>query len=271
MWILGALISPCWTRPAPSSKILFTTAMPVRMAFPSACSEIVPRREIYKSTGVQLMQINTLFQVFALAERHPDLLRAAQHFITMPDLLNYWLTGRITCEYTNATTTQMFDTRARDWARPMLEKLGLPTHILQPVIEPGTCHRTAAARTREGDGDGAGMSRHGFGGRGDRSRRRYGVYQLGHLVVDGYGSAGADRHADARAFNFTNEGGVGGTTRVLKNIMGMWLLQGCRKQWNATDYASLVALAKPDPDLTSLIDPDHALVPAPGEHDRRDR
>ena len=60
----------------------------------------------------------------------------------------------------------------------------------------------------------------------------------------------------ARAFNFTNEGGVGGTTRVLKNIMGMWLLQGCRKQWNATDYTSLVALAKPVPDLTSLVDPD---------------
>ena len=102
------------------------------------------------------------------------------------------------------------------------------------------------------------LSRHRFGGCCDRSRRRYGLYQLWHMVSAWDGSAGAHRHtAERRAFNFTNEGGVGGTTRVLKNIMGMWLLQGCRKQWHSTDYASLVALAKPTPDLISLIDPDH--------------
>jgi rhamnulokinase len=75
--------------------------------------QIVSPEEIYENTGVQFMQINTLFQVYALAQNHPELLRAARHFITVPDLLNYWLTGKITCEYTNATTTQMFDARAR--------------------------------------------------------------------------------------------------------------------------------------------------------------
>jgi rhamnulokinase len=224
---------------------------------PDRVFKTVPLDEIYKSTGVQFMQINTLFQVFALAGRHPELLRAARHFITIPDLLNYWLTGRITCEYTNATTTQMFDTRGRDWARPMLEKLGLPTHILEPVIEPGTvigpllpelgkatviapaCHDTGSAVAA-------------IAASGDTAFISSGTWSL-----LGTEAPAPIVNADAQAFNFTNEGGVGGTTRILKNIMGMWLLQGCRKQWNAADYGSLVSLAKPEPDLVSLIDPDH--------------
>jgi rhamnulokinase len=224
---------------------------------PERVFQIVSAEDIYRNTGVQHMQINTLFQVFALAERHPKLLAAARHFLTVPDLLDYWLTGRITCEYTNATTTGMFDTGARDWARPMLRKLGLPTEILQPVTEPGTligsllpelgkaaviapaCHDTASAVAAIAAG-------------GDTAFISSGTWSL----------MGTEAPApiitpEARAFNFTNEGGVGGTTRVLKNIIGMWLLQGCRRQWLASDYPSLVALAKSKPDLTSLIDPDH--------------
>jgi rhamnulokinase len=210
--------------------------------------------EIYDSTGVQFMQINTLFQVYALAEKHPKLLEAAWHLITVPDLLNYWLTGRITCEYTNATTTQMFDARARDWARPMLERLGIPTRLLQPVTQPGSiigsfgnvpviapaCHDTGSAVAAiEAGGSTAFIS-------------------SGTWSLMGTEAPAPIVTPQARAFNFTNEGGVGGTTRVLKNIMGMWLLQGCRKRWNSGDYASLVALAKPAPDLTSIIDPDHS-------------
>src|SRR5688500_13952500 len=77
--------------------------------------EIVPADELYALTGVQFMQINTLFQVFALARSNPAILGAARYFLTVPDLLNYWLTGRITCEYTNASTTQMLDAGTRDW------------------------------------------------------------------------------------------------------------------------------------------------------------
>jgi rhamnulokinase len=225
---------------------------------PERVFRIVPAEEIYRITGVQHMQINTLFQVFALAERHPQLLAAARHFVTVPDLLHYWLTGRITCEYTNATTTAMFDTSARDWARPMLQKLGLPAGILQTVIEPGTvigplkqelgkatviapaCHDTGSAVAA-------------IAASGDTAFISSGTWSL----------MGTEAPApiitpEARAFNFTNEGGVGGTTRVLKNIMGMWLLQACRRQWHASDYASLMALAKREPDLVSIIDPDHS-------------
>jgi rhamnulokinase len=220
--------------------------------------EIVGPDEIYDSTGVQFMQINTLFQVFALAQQNPSLLRSARHFITIPDLLNYWLTGRITCEYTNATTTQMFDTRARDWARPLLAKLGIPTLCLEPVIEPGSvigplrrelgharviapaCHDTGSAVAAiQASGDTAFIS-------------------SGTWSLMGTEAPAPVITPQARAYNFTNEGGVGGTTRVLKNIMGMWLLQSCRKQWQTSDYATLVAMAKPKPDLKSLIDPDYA-------------
>ena len=225
---------------------------------PERVFRIVPAEEIYRNTGVQHMQINTLFQVFALAERHPQLLAAARYFLMAPDLLNYWLTGRITCEYTNATTTAMFDTGAREWARPMLERLGLRTDMLLPVTEPGTtigplrpelgkatviapaCHDTGSAVAAIAAG-------------GDTAFISSGTWSL-----LGTESPAPIVTPEARAFNFTNEGGVGGTTRVLKNIMGMWLLQGCRKQWRASDYGSLVALAKPQPDLTSLIDPDHS-------------
>src|SRR5688572_26491746 len=105
---------------------------------PERVFAIVPPEEIYAATGIQFMQINTLFQVFAAAQQNRGVLDLARHLITIPDLLNYWLTGRITCEFTNATPTQMFDPRARDWARPMLERLGIPTHFLHEVAQPGT-------------------------------------------------------------------------------------------------------------------------------------
>lgn len=217
---------------------------------------IVSPEQIYETTGVQFMPINTLFQLCALAQQNPRLLAAAHSLVTIPDLLNYWLTGRITCEFTNATTTQMFDSRARDWARPMLEKLGLPTHVLPPIIEPGT--EIGSLRPEIGNAAVIAPACHDTGSAvaaiaasGDAAFISSGTWSL-------LGTEAPEPIVtpEARAFNFTNEGGVGGTTRVLKNIVGMWLLQGCRKQWDPSDYASLVALARPRPDLASLIDPD---------------
>jgi rhamnulokinase len=224
---------------------------------PERVFEIVPPSEIYENTGVQFMQINTLFQVYALAQKNPDLLRSARHFLTIPDLLNFWLTGKITCEYTNATTTQMFDTRARDWARPMLARLGIPTLFLETVIEPGT--RIGRLRPDLGTAQVVAPACH------DTGSAVAAIEASGPTAFISSGTwslLGTEAPApivtpQARAYNFTNEGGVGGTTRVLKNIMGMWLLQSCRKQWHASDYASLIAMAKAQPDLTSLVDPDH--------------
>jgi rhamnulokinase len=220
---------------------------------PERLFRILPADEIYQTTGIQFMQINTLFQVFATAERNPGLLRYARHLVTMPDLLNYWLTGRIACEFTNATTTQMFDARTRTWATSMVQRLGIPEHLLTDIVEPGThlgeidgvpviapaCHDTGSAVAA--------------------------VNSTGKTVFISSGTwslMGAEIGTpiispEARELNFTNEGGVGGTFRLLKNITGMWLLQGCRREWEPVDYATLVGLASPEPSLRSLVDPNH--------------
>src|SRR5258708_4415699 len=98
----------------------------------------VGRERIYGITGIQFMPINTLNQLFVAAERTPRLLQAAHALLTIPDLLNFWLTGRVACEYTNATTTQFLDSRARDWSCELLNELGIPTHMLPPVVQRGT-------------------------------------------------------------------------------------------------------------------------------------
>jgi rhamnulokinase len=232
---------------------------------PERVFKFVSAKEIYSATGIQFMQINTLFQVFAAMQTSPGLLNMAHHFVTMPDLLNYWLTGRITCEFTNATTTQMFDTRRGTWALSMLERLGIPTHFLKEVTQPGSrigslredlkkefgirgaeviapaCHDTGSAV--------AAIS----------SRGRSVFLSSGTWSLMGAEVLAPVINETARTLNFTNEGGVGGTIRLLKNITGMWLLQCCRKCWQeegrSHDYASLVALATAEPSLNSFIDP----------------
>jgi rhamnulokinase len=228
----------------------------------------VPAEEIYAATGIQFMQINTLFQVFAAARANPRLIELAQHFVTMPDLLNYWLTGNITCEFTNATTTQMFDPRRRTWARGMLERLGIPTHFLHEVTEPGTGIGDLREDLRKESGiahapviapacHDTGSAVAAISSRGQSVFLSSGTWSL----------MGAEMpepiiSETARTLNFTNEGGVGGTIRLLKNITGMWLLQSCRKQWQdegkQSDYASLAGLAKSNPLLQTFIDPNHS-------------
>ena len=246
-----------------------------------AVFERVSRERIYAITGIQFLPINTIYQLYAACRATPELIDAARALVTIPDLLNYWLTGALTAEYTVATTTQFIDARTRTWATRMLEEIGLPTRLLQPLVEPGTtigplqasvsatcagtpvvapaCHDTASAV--------ASVSASG----NDR------VPQLGHLV--------AARHRDvtqpvitarALALNFTNEGGVCGTTRLLKNIGGLWLLQSCRLHWRSQGqdlpYDALIAGAADERlAFRSLIDPDYPPFLNPTEHAGDDR
>ena len=89
----------------------------------------MPREEIFERTGVQFLQINTLYQLLALTTRRPEVLKRAKSFLTMPDLLHFWLTGRKACEYTIATTTQLYDSRAKDWSWPMASRRKTPTWV----------------------------------------------------------------------------------------------------------------------------------------------
>lgn len=227
--------------------------------------QLVPADEVYAETGTQFMQLNTLFQIFAELLERPKLLRTAEHLLTVPDLLNYWLTGVMKTELTIASTTQFYNPVTQDWSRGMLDRLGLPTHILKEIVPPGTalgalkpellgglskatvlapaCHDTGSAVAAI-------------------ALTPQTVYiSSGTWSLMGVEIAYPIINDDAKRLNFTNEGGVAGTTRLLKNIMGMWLLQGCRKRWAVEgrdfDYGTLVGMANTQPVLNSLIEPDN--------------
>jgi len=226
----------------------------------------VPREEIYRATGIQFMPINTLYQLCAAKRDTPAILAAAKQMVTIPDLFNYWLTGSVVCEFTNATTTQLVNPVRRAWATDLMQKLDFRPDLPAPIVEPGTvigkllpalapsatlaqtpviapaCHDTgsavAAITAREGT---AFLSS--------------GTWSLIGTELDTPVFS-----PQALKANFTNEGGVNGTTRLLKNVMGLWMLQACRTCWAAqghnTDYRELVELATQEPAFTHLVDPD---------------
>jgi rhamnulokinase len=240
--------------------------------------DIVSREEIFEHTGLQFMEINTLFQLFSM--KGSPALDAAHAFLMMPDLFHYWFTGRQTCEFTDATTTQFFDPRKNTWAVDLLRKLGLPTDIFPDTIPPGTtvgdlhtgvaeecgvramsviapaCHDTgsAVAAVPAESGPWAFLSSGTWSLLGVEVPRPY----VTPAVLEK---------------NFTNEGGVWGTTRLLKNICGMWLLEECRREWARqgiqTSYAQLCAQAEAERPFRSLINVDDPVFVAPGSMPQR--
>jgi rhamnulokinase len=231
-----------------------------------AVFERVSREKIYTITGIQFLQINTLYQLFAACRSTPRLIDAADSLLTIPDLFNYWLSGQLASEYTIATTTQFVDATTRTWATRLLSEIGLPTRLLTPIVQPGSvlgtvqraasektsgtpvvvpaCHDTASAVVSVcGGGSSAFIS-------------------SGTWSLLGTELAAPVLTPKARDLNFTNEGGVAGTIRLLKNIGGLWLLQSCRRAWAAEgksfQYAELLAAAADERlAFRSLVDPDH--------------
>jgi rhamnulokinase len=210
------------------------------------------------------MPINTLYQLFAAQERTPVLLALSHHLLTIPDLFNYWLTGRTVCEWTNASTTQMADPRTGNWARPMLGRLGLPTHMLTEIVNPGTlvgtvlpssAYHLAGTPVVAPASHDTGSAVAAFEARHDTAFLSSGTWSLLGIELD------APIINDlARALNFTNEAGVCGTTRFLKNVMGLWMVQGCRKslasRGDSQPYDALVAAASEARPFETLLDPD---------------
>jgi rhamnulokinase len=227
---------------------------------------IVPREEIYRATGIQFMSINTLYQLFAARMQTPGILNAAQRLLTIPDLFNYWLTGEVVCEFTNATTMQMVDPRTRSWAMELIDRLQLPTRLFAPIVEPGSLLGTlrselagssALAGTRviapachdTGSAIAAISAREGTAFLSSGTWSLLGTEVDAPVITD-----------EALRLNFTNEGGVNGTTRLLKNVMGLWMLRSCRQSWAADGreyaYRELMELASREIPFQHLVDPD---------------
>lgn len=226
------------------------------------------RAAIFRQTGIQFMQINTLYQLLSMVEARDPQLDAAETLLLMPDLFNYWMTGQKVAEYTIASTSQMLDARGRIWASDLLAGLGIPIAILPPVVDAGTV--LGELRSDIASEVGAPGSPQVIAiGSHDTASAVAAIPDLGPDSV--YISSGtwsligvetaqpvlSDR---ALALNFTNEGGVAGDIRLLKNSTGLWLLQESRRQWqrDGRDFSwdELLALAGDAAPFRSLVDPD---------------
>ena len=227
----------------------------------------MPRERVFQNTGIQMMEINTLYQLLAMVLKKSPLLGISQTLLTIPDLFNYWLTGKITCEFTNATTTQCFDPHERDWSHPLLKALGIPERLFQPVIEPGTvigslgsgvanevgaglipviapgCHDTASAV--------AAIPAEG---------KNFAWISSGTWSILGVEVDQPVVTEQTLKYNLTNEGGVCGKWQLSKNVVGLWIVQECRRAWarqseNFT-YDEITLKAEQGKPFQSIIDPD---------------
>src|ERR687890_455577 len=234
---------------------------------------LVPKEKIYQITGIQFLPINTLYQL--LAVRGSPLLEAAETMLLIPDLMNYWLTGEKACEYTNATTTQLLALEEGGWAGDLFEGMGLPSHILAPIVQPAT--QLGPLRPEVVEEVGAGPPVFAVASHDTASAvvavpaegEDFAYISSGTWSLVGVELSGPVVTEEGLRANFTNEGGFGGKTRLLKNVMGLWLLQECRRQWaregHEYSYEELAGLAEDAPPAGPLLDPDHPAFLAPGD------
>lgn len=237
--------------------------------------EEVGADEVYAATGIQFMPFNTLFQL--VAERDGGRLAHARALATIPDLLAYWLSGRLAGERTAASTTQLLDVRTGEWARELALRAGIDPAILPPLVDPGSVLAPllpglAADAGLEPAPDVIAVGGHDTASavvsvpaRGnDFAYLSSGTWSLLGMELDAPVTSG-----EARSYNLTNEGGVAGTIRLLRNVMGLWLVQECRRQWAREgvehDYDALQRMAQAAPPGGPLIDPDAPELLHPGD------
>jgi rhamnulokinase len=239
-------------------------------AVASFCARL-PAERLYALTGIQLLPINTLFQLEAMRRDRSPLLAAATDLLLMPDLFHYLLGGVKRSEATIASTTQLVSPFTRSWEPEVWSALGLPRALLPEIVPPGTvigelddevraetgCPPVPLVAVATHDTASAVAAVPATG-------TRWAFLSCGTWSLLGVESARPVMTPAARAANFTNEGGLGGAYRVLKNVMGLWLLQEARRAVAAgASYAELTANAAAAPPLASLVDPDLPELLAP--------
>src|SRR5580700_8499630 len=231
---------------------------------------VVPREEIFQQTGIQFMQINSLYQLYAMRLENSRALECAERLLFMPDLLNYWLTGVERAEVTIASTSQFYNPRTRAFCGAMLERLGISSRILPELIEPGRLLGRLLPKIAERTGLGAAPV---FASAGhDTASAVVAVPAEGddwcYISSGTWSLMGVELpepviNARALHLNYTNEAGVAGRTRLLKNIAGLWILQECRRCWAEAGerhtYEELAGMADQNGPAKALIDPDDFL------------
>ena len=228
----------------------------------------MPREKIYDITGIQFMQINTLYQLFSLSLQNSPILQIADKLVMVPDLINFWLSGRVAAEFTEATTSQFFDTRKGTWSEEIISAMGFPKHIFPEIVMPGTIlgalrqsvseelgcetmvvtpptHDTASAVSAVPAED-----------------QDFIWISSGTWSIIGMNTPSPIINKQSYQYNFTNEGGYGGSYRFSKNVMGLWIVQQCRRQWQKEgrdySYTELTEMALNAASMKTLIDPDYS-------------
>ena len=238
--------------------------------------QVIPDDKLFARTGLGYNSFNTIYQLYAMRQEGDPTLDMAHDLLFMPDLLAWLLTGQKGTEYTIASTSQMLDPYTRDWDRALLEDLGIPTRMLGEVKLPGTVRGTLLPDLA----------------------RECGVDRIPVIAVGGHDTASAVAAVPAqdadfaylssgtwsllgaeipeplceesvRRANYTNEGGVDGSIRLLRNIMGLWIIQECKREWDrrsdAVDFGQLVQMAMKAPAFKAVIDVDDPCFLPPGD------
>jgi len=242
--------------------------------------KIVTQAEIFAETGIQFIQFNTLFQLLSMSLRKAPALEIADSLLMMPDLFNYWFTGVKASEFTIASTSHCYNMQSGQWAIGLMERLGLPTHIFQQVVQPGTqlgtllphiteevglssnvpviapgCHDTASAVAAVPVSD--------------ADKDSFAYLSSGTWSLLGVETPSPVINETSLAYNFTNEGGVENTIRLLKNLGGLWFVQECRRVWalqgEEYSFAELTDMATAAKPFAAIFDPDDPVFLAPGD------
>jgi rhamnulokinase len=243
------------------------------------CFSRVPRKEIFSATGVQFMPINTLYQLLAMQQTNPQLMAQAQRFLMMADVIHWLLCGSQVVEFTNATTSQCLDASTRGWAWDMLRKFEIPTSMFPEVVSPGTklgkLRVSVAERCRIPRLDVVAPATHDTGSAvAAVPTEKSGTANWAYISSGTWSLLGLELPQPvlsprALELNVTNEGGIDGTYRLLKNIMGLWLVQECRRAFersgNSLNYAELTQLAAAARPFSSMVDPDAPAFLAPAD------
>ena len=224
------------------------------------------KKELYDVTGIQLMNFNSIFQLYAMQQAGNSAMKNAEKILFMPDALSWMLTGNAVCEYTIASTGELLDPRTGDLSEALLESVGVAREKFGRMVEPGTLIGTLTAEVQEMTGLGAipvyAVAGHDTGSAVaavPAANEEFAYLSSGTWSLMGIETKECVINDRSYELNFTNEGGIEGTTRFLKNICGTWLLERCRKEWGDTvpqDYGTLFGDAMKVPGFQSIINPD---------------
>lgn len=247
---------------------------PYTNGMPEEYFKILSRKEVYALTGIQIMNFNSIFQLYAAKREKFSPLAHAKDMLFIPDALSYLLTGKKVCEYTIASTSQLLNPRTKNFEPKLFKAMGIDPSLVQPIVMPGEI----IGYVLEGISKECGIDKipviavagHDTGAAVaavPAANENFAYLSSGTWSLMGIEVKEPIITDESYEMNFTNEGGVEGTTRFLKNITGMWLLEQCRKEWKAEGksytYAQIVELCNSVDSFVSLIDPDDACFANP--------